>query len=84
MSLPEPVEAIGATLAAVAQLVHSNWEEISEHYIVAQIAAEAAGLLDIVTGNHVTNPEQRADLHLQALNRLVNDLSSLGGNGDSS
>lgn len=84
MSLPEPVEAIGATLAAVAQLVYSNWDEISGHYIVAQIAAEAAGLLDIVTGNHVTNPEQRAELHITALNRLINELHTLGVNGNGS
>lgn len=72
------VEAAGSALASIVTLVYHNWAAVADNPTVRRIACEAAGLLDVVTGIQVTNPDERARLHVRTMETLVDELSAVG------
>lgn len=60
-------------LATVARRVHSNRDRIQRHRESLLVVAEVVGLLDVVCGLALTNPEDRARGHIDMIQRLLAD-----------
>jgi len=67
-----------------AKMAYAARDQIREDYDLSLVVSEVAGLLDIITKNHITNPDQTAQLHLEHIDRLVSDLHTVDYGADCS
>lgn len=65
-------------LIGVANVVWAERNEIGADARLRELVGEVAGLLDCVGGLNITNPEQRAEAHMAAINRMAADLPRAG------
>lgn len=74
MTATERAWIVGNWLASAARYAHRKRQEISEDRTVREIAAEFAGVLDVLTGLDITSPEARLDAHLARIEQLRREL----------
>ena len=73
----EDVWRAGVCLAAVTRVAVVYAELIDQHPVLRQLAAEAAGLLDVLTGINVTSPEARLKSHVARIEALRAELPAV-------
>lgn len=74
---------VGRCLAAAARVVHDQRAVVAVDPLLQELCTEMSGLFDCLDGTFRTNPEQRAEAHLQRIVELagrlpVTDLSVAG------
>jgi hypothetical protein len=61
-------------LVAATSLAFAARSHVRQNRTLRLLVAEAAGLLDALTGLDITNPDERARHHMQAVRRLARQL----------
>ena len=64
----------GQCLAAAARIAVVYRDLVDRHPVVRELAAEVAGLLDVLTGINLTSPEPRLQAHVTRINQLRTEL----------
>lgn len=67
------------TIEALVPLTKLLWRERDALTDQARVIInEVSCLLDVLSGVYVTNPEERARLHIETLDQLVHELPTVG------